>query len=63
MGGFTHKLIQVTLRLFPDRGLSDRLFPDRPFPNLHRDIHIPQPVHRYKVFLLTGWGNQWLELV
>ena len=36
-----HKMGHAVLRLFPDHRLSHRLFPDRPFPDLHRDIHIP----------------------
>ena len=44
--------IYLALRLFPDRHLSDRHFPDRPFPDLHRDIHIPRPVHRDVSYLL-----------
>ena len=36
----------MALRLFPDRHLSDRFFPNHPFPDLHRDIHIPRQVHR-----------------
>ena len=35
-------------RLFPDRRLSNRRFPELMFPDLHRDIHIPRPIHRDK---------------
>ena len=34
------------LRLFPDLRLSDRRFPDYSYPNIHRVMHIPRPVHR-----------------
>ena len=33
-------------RLFPDRRLSNRRFPELMFPDLQRDIHIPWPIHR-----------------
>ena len=39
-------LSHLALRLFPDRHLSNQLFLDRLFSDLHRDIHIPRPVHR-----------------
>ena len=44
---FTIYRVTRALHLFPDR---HRLFPDRSLPDLHRDIHIPQPVHRDKRF-------------
>ena len=34
------------LCLFPDRRLSDRRFPELMLPDLHKDIHVPGPVHR-----------------
>ena len=30
-----------------DRHSSDLRYPEFMFPNLHRDIHIPQPAHRH----------------
>ena len=33
--------VLLALRLFPDRHLSDRRFPEFMFPDLHRDIHVP----------------------
>ena len=56
----------MALRLFPDCHLSDQLFPDHPFPDLHADIHFTFiSLNLYEmVGECVGWGTlQLYELV